>query len=130
MKKIYVPLLLLLFLVAAPGADPIDNIAALIGQGNANELSKYFSQSIEITVSGTENVYTKTQAGIILDKFFTDNKPLGVKLLHKVNSNANYQFAVLILTTNNGIFRVSYTMKAVSGSLMLIELRFEPEKAK
>ena len=130
MKKIYLPLLLILFVIIIPPADPVDTVAALIGQGNAHELSKYFAPSVEMAIMDVENVYTKTQAELVVDKFFSQNKPRAVQVLHKVNSNSNYRFAVLILTTDKGTFRVAYTMKETDGSLTLIELRIETEKVK
>ena len=130
MKRIYTPLVLILFVIMIPAADPVDTVATLIGQGNAHELSIYFAQNVEMTIMDVENVYTKTQAEIVVDKFFSQNKPRTVKILHKINSNPNYRFVVLVLNTEKGIFRVSYTMKDAGGSLALIELRIEPEKTK
>lgn len=124
------PLMLILFVIISIAADPVDSVANLISQGNAHELSKYFAQNVEITLMDVENVYTKTQAEIVVDKFFSQNKPLAVKILHKVDSNPNYRFAVLILNTDKEVFRVSYTMKGTGADLVLIELRIELEKTK
>jgi hypothetical protein len=130
MKLIYLPLLFTLCLVCVFAPDPIDKVADLIRQGNTSELSKLFAPNVEISLLGEENVYSKDQSEVILDKFFNQNKPLAVKMLHKVNSNPNYLFAVLTLTTDKGPFRVSYTLKDTNGSQRLIELRIETEKVK
>ena len=73
-------------------------------------------------------MYSKTQASLILDKFFTENKPRAVKMLHKINSNPNYQYGVLILNCDKATYRVTYTLKQTDGSLLLIEFRVEEEK--
>ena len=131
MKLLCLPLLLILYLVPAVTiADPIDNIATLLKQGNIHELSKLFAPNIEITLPDEENIYSKTQAELVLDKFFNQNKPRAVKMLHKVNSNANYSFGVLLINTDKGIFRLTYTLKQTEGSMMLIEMRIETEKVK
>ena len=130
MKIVYLPILIILCLTRAYAVDPIDDIASLIRQRNIHELSKYFAPSVEMAILDDENVYTNVQSELILDKFFAQNKPLSVKILHKVSSNANYQFAVLTLTTDKGTYRVAYTMKGAEGKLMLIELRIETEKVK
>ncbi|GAC1300271.1 MAG: hypothetical protein NVSMB24_00490 [Mucilaginibacter sp.] len=109
-------------------ADPIDKVADLIRQGNAPELSKMFAPNVEMTILGEENIYSKDQSEVILEKFFNQNKPLAVKIVHKVNSNPNYLFGVLNLATDKGTFRVSYTLKDINGSQQLIELRIETEK--
>jgi len=131
MKPLYLSLLIILYLVpTALPADPIDKVAELMRQGNTAEISKLFATSVEITMYNEENVYSKIQAALILDKFFSQNKPKSVKILHKVNSNPNYQFGVLLLNTENGNFRVTYTLKQTDGNLMLIEIHMETEKAK
>ncbi len=130
MKLFYLPLLIISYMVPAIIADPIDKVAELIKQGNTRELSKIFAPSVEITIQDEENVYSKVQAGLILDKFFSQNKPSAFKMLHKVNSNPNYLFGVLILTTDKGPFRVAYTLKETNGVQTLIELRIETEKVK
>jgi hypothetical protein len=131
MKLIYLPSLILLFLL--PGfapADPIDNVANLLKQGNTKELAKLFAPSIEISLMDDENIYSQAQATLILDKFFSRNKPKSIKLLHKVNSSANYRFGVFILTTDNGLYRVAFTLKGSDEKMNIIELRIENEKVK
>lgn len=129
MKLLYLPMLIMVYLVpTAPPADPIDNIANLIRLGNAHELSKFFAPSVEITIMDQEDVYSKVQAELILDKFFSQNKPRSVKMLHKVNSNPNYRFGVLILISDKGTYRIAYTLKEADKNLMLIELRIEKGK--
>jgi len=129
MKLLYLPLLIILYAIPA-FTGPIEKVAELIRRGDVSELSKMFAADMELSIPNDENVYSKVQAGIILDKFFSQNKPLSVKMLHKVNSNPNYVFAVLILTTDKGSFRIAYTLKENGGNLMLIELRIETEKMK
>ena len=125
----YAPILLLLFMLPAVcTAGPIDKIAELIKQGNATELAKFFAANVDVSILDNTSVYSKTQTGVILDKFFKENKPQSVKILHRVNSNTNYNFAVLILTTDKGKFRISFTLKEVSGAMAMIELRVETEK--
>jgi len=131
MKLLYLPSLFILLLFSAPAqADPIDNVAGLIRQGNTQQLVQLFSSNVDLAVMDDENSYSNTQAGIILDKFFAANKPRSVKVLHKVNSNPNYLFAVLFLTTDKGVYRVAYTLNKRDGAMKIIELRIESEKTK
>jgi hypothetical protein len=123
------PLLTLLFLLPMVAtADTIEKISELIKQGNAHEIAKFFATSVDISILDETNVYSKAQSEMILDKFFKENKPHTVKLLHRINSNPNYNFGVLILTTDKGKFRVSYTLKEVNKVMAIIELRIETEK--
>jgi len=110
-------------------AQPIDKVAELVRQGNVHELSKLFAANVEVTIPGSEAV-SNTKAELSLAKFFDENKPKSVKILHKINSNANYRLGVLIMNTNKGAFRISFTLKQTGGNLVIIELRIEPEKVK
>jgi hypothetical protein len=131
MKLIYLPsFIILLLLPRIAPADPIDNVANFIKQGNTKELARLFANNIEIAIMDDENIYSRAQATLILDKFFLKNKPKGIKLLHKVNSSANYRFGVFILTTDTGLYRVAFTLKDTDGKMTIIELRIENEKVK
>jgi len=129
MKLKYFPLLTLLFLLPlAVKADDIEKIAELIKQGNAHELAKMFSSNVDMNILDETNVYSKAQSEMILDKFFKENKPHTVKLLHRVSSNPNYNFGVVILGTEKGKFRISYTLREINKVMVVIELRIETEK--
>jgi biopolymer transport protein ExbD len=131
MKLIYLPsIILLLLLLFTVAAEPIDNIMNLLKQGNTQELAKLFSNNIEVTVLDADNVYVGTEATTALTKFFVENKPQSVKLFHKIDSNPNYLFAVIFLTADKGIYRVSLTLNKVDAAMKIIELRIESEKTK
>ncbi|MFA6248349.1 MAG: DUF4783 domain-containing protein [Mucilaginibacter sp.] len=129
MKLKYFPLVTLLFLLPlAVKADDIEKIADLLKQGNAHELAKMFSSNVDMNILDETNVYSKAQSEMILDKFFKENKPHAVKLLHRVSSNPNYNFGVAILSTDKGKFRISYTLREINKVMVVIELRIETEK--
>ena len=122
-------MVLLMVPVLTP-ADPIDKIANFIRQGNITELSKLFADNVELSLLGDENVYSRLQTEQILNKFFSQNKPKTIKLLHKVNSNPNYGFGVLLVTTSTGVYRIAVTLKETAGTLVLIAFSIETEKVK
>ncbi|MDP9079083.1 MAG: DUF4783 domain-containing protein [Bacteroidota bacterium] len=129
MKLFFLPLIILCYWIPVVAtADPADKIAELIRQGNIHELSKLFTPTVEITILDDENVYSKDQAEIVLEKFFNQYKPNSVKILHNIASNPVYRFEVIIVTTQKGIFRIAYTLKETDGNLMLIDMRIEREK--
>lgn len=131
MKFLYLPTFIILLLFPRITlADPIDNVASLIKEGNTRELSKLFAPSVEISIMDNENIYSQAQATLILDKFFSTNKPKSIKLLHKVNSSVNYRMGVFILSTDSGLYRVAFTLKEADSKISIIELRIESEKMK
>jgi len=129
MKLLYLPLLILSLFAATP-ADPIDKVAELIGKGNIHEIAKLFAPDVELTLMDDVNTYSKAQTELILEKFFAQNKPISYKMLHKVNSSANYRFGVVIITTDKGTYRAAFTLKGTDANTQLIELRIETEKVR
>jgi len=129
MNKFYLRIFVLLaFTFTAPVMDPIDKIAMLIRQDNVHDLSGFFAENVEVSVLDEENVYSKAQAELILDKFFSQNPPKSVKILHKVNSNANYQFGVLQVNAGKSNYRIAITLKGSGNKLAMIEFRVEAVK--
>lgn len=131
MRKLqFLPLLVMFFVLqSATTVDPIDSIAELFKQGNSAELTKQMAYTLDVSLLRKEETYSNTQAGIILGKFFTQNKPKSVKVLHRVNTSNAYRLGVLLLTTDKGAFRVSFTLNGTKGVLQIIDLRIEAEKA-
>jgi len=109
-------------------AGLIEKLAELFKKGSASEIAAYFSANLDITVINDANTYSKAQAEILLDKFFKEHKPHAVKILHRISSNANYNYAVILLNTDRGNFRITYTLKEVGKTMEIIEMRIESEK--
>jgi hypothetical protein len=121
-------LVLMVFTVIAPVVDPIDQVTALIRQDNIHAVSAFFAENVEVAVLDEENIYSKVQAELILDKFFTQNKPTSVKILHKVDSSPNYRYAALLINTHQGSYRAEFTLKGSGGNLALIQFRIQAGK--
>ena len=126
------PALTILFLFlfkTALSFDVIDEVSNAFKTGNSKELSKYFSSTIELSILNEEEIYSGSQAEIILKDFFLKHPPIATKIIHKVISNANYKFGVLVLNTSKGNFRVSYELKNMGGKFLINQIRIEENKA-
>ena len=131
MKLLYLFVLLIpCFFMPSTPEDVIDRTAELLKDGNSRELAASFSSTIEITILGEDNVYSASQAGQALSDFFKRYQPHSAKVLHRITSNAHYQYAVIILSTSNGSYRTCVSLKSVNGKFEVNELRIEAEKAK
>jgi hypothetical protein len=108
--------------------DIIDNVAVAFKSGNAKELAQHFSSTVELSILNKEDIYSNTQAELILKDFFQKNPPSAAKVIHKVISNANYKFGVIVLTTTKGLYRVSYELKINAGKFLVTQIRIEENK--
>ena len=131
MKLLYPFVLIIpMFFTFATAADVIDRTAELLKDGNSHELAATFSSSIEMTILGEDNVYSNTQAEQALAEFFKRSQPHSAKVLHRITSNVHYQYAVIILGTSSGSYRICISLKSVNGKFEVNELRIETEKTK
>lgn len=113
---------------AALQADIMDNVSAWFKTGNSKEISKNFAPSVELTLNGEEDSYPKAQAEQIIREFFTKNPPSASSVVHLINTNPNYRFGILALSTRSGKFRVAVTLKKAANTFLITELRVEGDK--
>ncbi len=95
-----------------------------IQSGNASEVSKFFDNTVEITLPGKSNSYSKSQAELVLHDFFSNNQIKNFQVIHK-SDNAGSQYCIGNLNTSTGVFRTTIYMKQKGDKLVVQELRFE-----
>lgn len=105
--------------------DLIAEISTLFRQGNTKEISKHFPSTVNLSILNDNNIYSKVQAEIILGSFFKANQPRASKIIHRLDNNPNYQHAVIELTTSEGNYRVSYSIRVNNKQAQLVEIRIE-----
>jgi hypothetical protein len=109
--------------------DAIEHTVSMLRQGNLPELYKTFAPSIDLTLADKQDTYTKPKAEAVLNAFFAKNQPVGAKLIHRIDSNPDLLYAVILLSTKGGNYRVSFSVKNNKGIYQLTELSIQEEKA-
>jgi hypothetical protein len=94
--------------------------------GNYRELGRYFNTSVELVVLENENVYSKSQAEIIVRDFFAKYPPTGFIVRHE-EAREGLCYAIGRLTTKNGDFRVVILLKVRDGNSFIHQLRIEKD---
>ncbi len=125
MKRFFtmvLPVLLLSSFTAPPAG--IDEMVAAMKTGNTVMISKFFDNTVEITLPDKGGSYSKSQAEIILKDFFANNPVKSFEVIHK-GQNAGSQYCIGTLVTRNGSFRTTIYMKQKGELQVLQELRFE-----
>lgn len=102
-----------------------ENIMEAIKAGNANQLSSYFDNMVEVTLHDQNNSYSRNQAEIVIRDFFNSYGVKNFKTLHR-GSNSGAEFFIGNLFTKNGNFRTTVFMKSRDDKQIVRELRFEP----
>ena len=125
MKKIHVIICFLLIAGYTLHAQNTETaVINAMNSGNSGELSKYFNTNIDLFVTGNEDVYSRTQAALILKNFFNAHPVTGFSVLHK-GENPEAKYVIGKLSTGNGEFRVSIFLKMQDGKLLMNKLRIE-----
>ncbi|TDG36586.1 DUF4783 domain-containing protein [Pedobacter changchengzhani] len=114
--------------LSAPQTDIVDDLSTFFKAGDSKNIAKNFSTTIELVIGDEEDVYSKLQGEQILKDFFAKFPPTKSTISHKINTNPNYRFGVIILNTAKDVFRVSVTMKKINNSFLITELRIEQVK--
>jgi hypothetical protein len=108
-------------------ADIFDDIAIAIKSGNSKEVARYFSERVEMKAGDNEDIYSKTQAEIILKDFFDKNTPVNFVIKHKGASQKGLSYVIGLFQTSNGSYRTMIRFKQVGNQMLIQELRFEKE---
>jgi hypothetical protein len=116
-------LLLILTGGSASREIPVE-IAEAINKGNSRDLSRHFNNTIELVILDNEDVYSRSQAELIIRDFFLENKPLKFKLLHQGGKESS-RYAIGNLETQSGEFRVYFLIKLLDGVPLIHLLRIE-----
>ncbi len=100
------------------------SITDSFNKGDSKELARHFNNNIELVVLDNEDVYSKSQAELILRKFFSVHKPVGFKLLHQGGPELS-RYAIGNLKTEKENFRVYFLLKGNDDALLIHLLRIE-----
>lgn len=105
--------------------DVNSKIAQAIQIANANDLARYFNNSIDLTIPGSEGTYSKVQAEQILKSFFTKYPPVSFSINHKGNSNDGSMYAIGNYKSSTQSFRTYFLIKPIGGQNLIHQLKFE-----
>lgn len=124
MKRIFTLLSIFAVLSSFSLFTNIDEIVNSLRAGNASEIAKYFDNTVEITLPGKSNSYSKSQAEVVLTDFFYNNQVKSFDVLHK-GENGGSQYCIGTLLTKTASYRTTIFMKQKGARQTLQEIRFE-----
>ena len=125
MKSLLTSFLVIATVMMSSFAQPstIDEVIGALRSGDADGLSKYFDENVELTLPVKSDSYSKAQAQVIIKDFFGNNGVKGFELKHKGDAPGGH-YCIGTLQTKSGNFRAHVFMKAKSGKEVVKEIRF------
>ena len=123
-------LLILFFATPFPAAaqeqDVFVPIAKYIQNGDADRLSAWFAQNLEIDVLGVNNVCSRQQARQIMREFFNEFSPQVFRIAYK-SGKSPMKYAIGTLSAGGSKFRVTLYVKTQQEGNFIQQLRIERE---
>jgi hypothetical protein len=126
-KKLLILVGLLMFFPLSNYAEELPgNIIKGFSSGDASLIAVYFKNTVELNINAKENVYSSTQAEIILKDFFKKNPPSSFKVIHQ-GGQGESKYAIGALTTTTGSYRITLLIKNANKEPYIHQLRIEKD---
>lgn len=102
-----------------------DAIADALRTGNSSALANFFEGNVEITIVSGGASYSKSQAELVLKKFFSGHPAKSFSLAHEGTSPEGSKYFIGDLITTTGSYHTYVYAKMINKKLVVQEIRFE-----
>lgn len=117
-----------MLLLPVMGQTVPPDLAEAIGNGNANGMSLFFHQSLEMTILEKDYETSKSHATRIMEDFFKTHKPTGFEVSFE-GTKEQSKYAIGTLTTEGGNFRVNLFFLKREDKRLIYYLSIEKESS-
>ncbi len=105
-----------------------EKINSSLASGKTDVILTLLSDPVDLTVPGSDDSYSKKQAGLILNKFFASNPVKSYTEKHSGNSVDGSVFTIgSYKSTNNKSFRSYFLIKKINNNYLIQLVEFEAE---
>ena len=120
---------ILLFLLSAfsfsLSAQDISGISKAIQQGDAKSIAIHFSDNVDLKIPGTDGVFSKQQAELILKSFFEEGTIANYELKHQGKSKNGSYYLIGSLTREKQLYRTYILLKKNGEKHQILEFNVE-----
>ena len=106
------------------GYDVFNPIAKYITQGDAEKLSAWFSDNLEVTIFSDSNDSSRKQAREILKSFFKSYTPRSFNITHKAG-RSNMKYALGTLNAGGEMFLVTIFVSVKGDGYKIQQIKIE-----
>lgn len=107
--------------------DIVSQIKETFKAASAKELSKYLHQTVDVTIEGKVQSYSKPQAEFVFRDFFKQHPPTEVQIIHQGASKGGQNFAIIQYIAGSSTYRVFMKIKKVGDNQLLDDIRITKE---
>lgn len=106
------------------GYDVFNPISKYLAQGDAEKLSAWFSDNLEVTIFSDSNDSSRNQARQIMKSFFRSYTPRSFEITHKAG-RSNMKYALGTLNAGGEMFVVTIFVGYTEASYKIQHLKIE-----
>ncbi|HHJ09519.1 MAG TPA: DUF4783 domain-containing protein [Bacteroidetes bacterium] len=103
-----------------------DGIIKSIRKGDADGLAAYFNTSVQLVILEKGNIYSRSQASMIMKDFFRKNHPRSFAIIHQ-GGKGNAHYGIGIMKTDKQNYRIYLLIKPANKKSYIHQLRIEKE---
>jgi hypothetical protein len=107
--------------------DVVSQVKETIKAGSAKELANFLNQTVEVTIDGKVQSYSKAQAEFVFRDFFKQHVPNEFNIIHQGSSKGGQPFAIGQYKSGAEVYRVFMKIKTVSNAQLVHEISFVKE---
>ncbi len=107
--------------------DVIGQIGETIKAGSSKELAKFLYQTVDVTIDGKVESYSKAQAEFVFRDFFRQHPPSEFGVIHQGSSKGGQPFAIGQYKSGSEVYRVFMKIKSANNQQLLHEISFSKE---
>ncbi|MDH6535318.1 DUF4783 domain-containing protein [Parabacteroides sp. 52] len=123
MKRLLITWALIFAFFTVQAAD-ITPISTALKGGDASSLTAVIDKEVDMALPGSSKKCNAAEAVVMLNTFFSSNKPSGFTVLHHADKKEN-GFFVGKLPTSSGEYRVNITYRAEGDKAIIQSIRIE-----
>lgn len=112
------------FVSYAQGQDVIAQVTETIKAGSAKELTKFLNPTVDVTIEGKVENYSKAQAEFVIRDFFKAHPPSEFTIIHQGQSKGGQPFAIGQYKSQNDTYRVWMKLKSSDNQQFIQEISF------
>lgn len=105
----------------------LNDIVECFVHNDAERLSSYFNERIEITLSGESKEYAKSQAKFVMKDFLELHPPAAFTFNHQ-GSTDNTIYALGTYRSPEGVFEVDLYLKLQHADYVINQIKFERQR--
>lgn len=123
--NLFVILFFSLSAIAGGPEETARHVAAGLNTGNAGAVASHFNTMVDLSLPGSEETYSKTQAGRVLKEFFSQNRVKSFKISKQGSSADGSMYCIGTLTTEKMGYRVYFLIRKTNGKELVQQLQIQ-----